>query len=59
MEDVRHVAIQERNYMILKAICDINDPRALELYRKLYEQEDFYLSYAGSHTNRSGPDGFF
>ena len=26
MEDVRFVALQERNYMILRAICDYKDP---------------------------------
>ena len=41
MEDVRYVAVQERNYMILKAICDREDPRYFELMRPRYNQEDF------------------
>ena len=36
MEDVRYVAIQERNYMILKAICDFEDPQLFELFRTRY-----------------------
>ena len=36
MEDVRYVALQERNYMILKAICDYKDPRYFEFLRKRY-----------------------
>ena len=41
MEDVRYVAIQERNYMMLKAICDSECPENFEIYRKQYNQEDF------------------
>ena len=36
MEDVRFCAIQERNYMILKAICDVSDPRMFDLFRSRY-----------------------
>lgn len=41
MEDIRFIAIQERNYMILKSICDATDPRYFELFRSRYNQEDF------------------
>ncbi len=40
MEDIRFVAIQERNFMILKAICDREDPRFFDLFRNRYNQED-------------------
>ena len=36
MEDVRYVAVQERNFMILKAICDFEDPALFDLYRNRY-----------------------
>lgn len=36
MEDVRFCAIQERNYMILRAICDYSDPRMWNLMRSRY-----------------------
>ena len=36
MEDVRFCALQERNYMILKAVCDYTDPRSFELFRSRY-----------------------
>ena len=36
MEDVRFCAVQERNYMILKAVCDYADPRAFEFFRNRY-----------------------
>ena len=40
MEDIRFVAIQEKNYMIIKAICDIEDPSMFEVVRTRYNQED-------------------
>ena len=40
MEDIRYIAVQERNYMILKAICDREDPRLFELFRSRFNQED-------------------
>ncbi len=36
MEDVRYLAVQERNYMILKAVCDYADPRSFDLFRSRY-----------------------
>ena len=57
MEDVRHVALQERNYMILKSICDYSDPRIFELLRSRYNQEDFYLSYYRGTNGRTHYDG--
>ena len=36
MEDIRYVAVTERNYMILKSVCDYSDPRAFEFLRSRY-----------------------
>ena len=36
MEDVRFCAIQERNYMLLKAVCDSDGPEMFEAYRQRY-----------------------
>ena len=36
MEDVRYCAIQEKNYMLLRAICDFADPRMFDLLRSRY-----------------------
>ena len=36
MEDIKYIALQERNYMILKAICDYKDPKMFEFLRKRY-----------------------
>jgi len=57
MEDIRFVAIQERNYMILKAICDRSDPRMFELFRSRYNQEDLFVSYYIGSTMRNYYDG--
>src|SRR6056300_821292 len=43
LEDVRFCAIQERNYMILRAICDYSDPRMFGLFRARYNQEDHFV----------------
>jgi hypothetical protein len=40
MEDIRFCAIQERNYMILKSICDNADPDLFKIIRNRYNQED-------------------
>ena len=40
MEDVRFVAIQERNFMILRAMCDYEDPRMFDLFRARYSNDD-------------------
>lgn len=42
MEDVRYVALHQRNYMILKGICDYHDPRYFEFMRKRYHAEDIF-----------------
>ena len=42
MEDVRYVALQERNYMMLKVICDVTDPKMFEFLRKRYNQDDVF-----------------
>ena len=34
MEDIRYIALEQRNYMVLKAICDAKDARHLEFMRK-------------------------
>ena len=57
MEDVRFCALQERNYMILKAVCDYTDPRSFELFRSRYNQEDHFLSYYRGSTMRNHYDG--
>ena len=57
MEDVRYTSLQERNYMILKAICDYKDPRFFEFYRKRYNQDDIYVSFVNGATGRHGYDG--
>ena len=40
MEDIKFLAIQERNFMILKAVCDSENPELFDLYRSRYNQED-------------------
>ena len=57
MEDVRFCAIQERNYMILKAICDSDGPEMFEAYRQRYRQEDIFVSYFKGTTMRTHMDG--
>ena len=57
MEDVRFVALQERNYMILKAICDTENPELFELYRARFNQEDFFVSYVRGSTTKNYYDG--
>ena len=59
MEDVRFLAVQERNYMILKAICDSENPELFKLYRARYHQEDFFLSYYKGSTIKNYYDGRF
>ena len=43
--------------MILKAVCDYTDPRAFELFRSRYNQEDHFLSYYRGSTMRNHYDG--
>ena len=57
MEDIRFVAIQERNFMILKAICDRADPRMFTLFRSRYNQEDLFVSYYQGTTMKNHYDG--
>ena len=59
MEDVRYVALQERNYMILKAICDYKDPKMFEFFRSRYNQEDTLNTVANGSPMRHGYDGRF
>ena len=59
MEDVRFVALQERNYMILKAICDYKDPRWFEFLRTRYNQEDVFSTAVRGSLGRTGYDGRF
>ena len=59
MEDVRFCAISERNYMILRAICDYSDPKMWDLMRARYNQEDFFLSYVRGTTMKHHYDGRF
>ena len=59
MEDVRFCAVQERNYMILKAICDYSDSDLWNLMRARYNQEDMFVSYVRGTTMRNHYDGRF
>ena len=43
--------------MILKAICDYEDPAYFDLFRNRYNQEDFYVSYAAGSTMKNYYDG--
>ena len=43
--------------MILKAICDYEDPAYFDLFRNRYNQEDFYVSYAAGSTMKNHYDG--
>ena len=57
MEDIRYCAIQERNYMIFRALCDMNDPKMFDLLRSRYNQEDTFLSYYRGSTCKNFYDG--
>ncbi len=57
MEDIRFNALSERNYMMLKAICDVENPNLFEVYRARYNQEDFFLSYVRGTTAKNYYDG--
>ena len=59
MEDIRFVAIQERNFLILKAICDHVDPELFEFYRQRYNQDDFFNSYIKGTSMKGHMDGRF
>lgn len=57
MEDVRYLAVQERNYMILKAVCDSEAPELFDTLRARYQQEDFFVSYYRATTGKANGDG--
>ena len=57
MEDVRFLAIQRRNFMIMKAVCDQANPEMFDLFRSRYNQEDFFLSYTRGVTMKNFYDG--
>ena len=59
MEDIRFIAVQERNYMILKAICDSENPELFDLYRTRYNQEDFFETFVQGSSGRNGYDGSY
>merc|ERR1711924_372938 len=59
MEDVRFVAVQERNYMILRAVCDYSSPDMFNLMRARWNQEDTFVSYYRGTTMRNHYDGRF
>jgi hypothetical protein len=40
MEDVRFTALEQKKYMITKAICDATNPGLFEHVRRRYNQED-------------------
>ena len=43
MEDLRFTAIEQRNYMINKAIADQYSPALFEHMRKRFHQEDIFI----------------
>ena len=45
--------------MILKAICDYNDPRYIEFLRKRYHADDIFVSPITGSSLRHGYDGRF
>ena len=57
MEDIRFNAVSERNFMILKAIWDSENPEMFELYRARYNQEDFFASYLRGSLTKNYYDG--
>ena len=57
MEDIRFNALSERQYMILKAVTDSEDPEYFEGLRKRYHQEDIFVSYTRGVSNKSGYEG--
>ena len=60
MEDVRYVALDERNYMILKAVCDYaGDEKTFDFMRNRYYQNDEFNYFTKGYSLRSGIDGRF
>ena len=60
MEDVKYVALEQRNYMILKAICDYNgDAQTFEFLRTRYNQNDQFNYHVKGYSLRTGIDGRF
>ena len=45
--------------MILKAICDSENPELFELYRSRYNQEDIFVSYTKGNSYKNYYDGRF
>ena len=43
--------------MILKAVCDYEDPAYFDLLRSRYNQEDFYVSFVNGSTMKNYYDG--
>ncbi len=59
VEDIKFVALQERNYMILKAMCDYHDSKLFEFFRTRYSQNDIYVDAVRGVSGRHGYDGRF
>ena len=43
MEDIKFCAVDERNYLILKSICQADQPHLFDYLRKTYYQDDLYI----------------
>jgi hypothetical protein len=43
MENLRYTAVEQRNYMIQKAVCDQYSPALFELMRKRYHNDDIFV----------------
>jgi hypothetical protein len=56
MEDVRFTALEQKNYMIIKAVCDTIEPGIFEHVRRRFHQEDIYVPEIHSYP-RSGSSG--
>lgn len=60
MEDIKYVSLEQRNYMILKAICDYNgDSQTFDFLRTRYYQNDQFNYAVKGYTLRQGIDGRF
>ncbi len=59
MEDIRYIAIQEWNTMILKALCDSENPELFEVMRNWYNQEDIFISFYWGALSKFSNDQWF
>ncbi len=57
MEDIRFTALDQKNYMVLKAVSDAVQPGHFDNVRWRYHQEDVYVPEC-RYTPRRGTSGF-